>query len=74
MGQLAQFAFFVFNLGQTLFSQLHISLDPDELKCSLITAKPNWHVWAVINGSVPKYTLNISAIYTQICQIFVKYV
>ena len=42
MGQFAQFALNGFKRGQTHFSQLHISLDPDRLEscnflCSLIT-------------------------------------
>ena len=43
MGQFGQFGLNGFNRGQTHFSQLHISLDPDEqescnFECSLITA------------------------------------
>ena len=43
MGQFAQFGLNGFKRGQTQFSQLHISLDPDELESynlvhSLITA------------------------------------
>ena len=40
MGQFAQFGLNEFKRGQTHFSQLHISLDPDKLEsclCSLIT-------------------------------------
>ena len=42
MGQFGQFGLNGFKQGQTHFSQLHISLDPDELEscsfvCSLIT-------------------------------------
>ena len=43
MGQFVQVGLNGFKWGQTHFSQLHISLDPDELEscnfvCSLITA------------------------------------
>ena len=43
MGLFGQFGLNGFKRGQTHFSQLHISLDPDELEscnfmCSLITA------------------------------------
>ena len=58
MGQFGQFGLNGFEQGQTYFSQLHISLDPDKLEscifvCSLITV--------------------MRAYYTQICQIFVQY-
>ena len=59
-----QFGLNGFKQGQTRFSQLHISLDPDELEscdclCSLIPgmrrfAKVWKHVWAVIARSVLK--------------------
>ena len=38
MGQFGQFGLNGFKRGQTRFSQLHKSLDPDELESSLITA------------------------------------
>ena len=43
MGQFGQFVSNEFKQGQTHFSQLPISLDPDEL-----------NVWAVIARNVPK--------------------
>ena len=61
MGQFGQFGLHGFKQGQTHFSQLHISLDPDELEscdfvCNLITGFTGFlklHVWAVITRSVP---------------------
>ena len=54
MGQLGQFGLNGFKWGQTHFSQLPISLDPDELEschfvCSLIIAMRllKLHVWSV---------------------------
>ena len=38
MGKFAQFGLNGFKRGQTHFSQLHVSLDPDKLEISLITA------------------------------------
>ena len=65
MRQFAQFRFFVFEWGQTIFNQLHMSVDPDGLECcvvcSLITAMWAFSIYrltAVITGSVSKYTLN----------------
>ena len=37
MGQFTQFGLNGFKRGQTHFSQLHISLDPDKLESSLTT-------------------------------------
>ena len=76
MGQFGLFGLNGFKRGQTHFSHLHKSLDPDELEsynfvCRLITGLLKLHIWAVITVSVPKYTSNIDAYYTQICQIFI---
>ena len=53
MGQFGQFGLNRFKRGQTNFSQLHISLDPDELamQCAGLL---KLHVWAVSARSVPK--------------------
>ena len=57
MGQFGQFGLNGFKQGQNHFSQLHISLDPDELESTVQSMKCasclKLHVWAVIARSVP---------------------
>ena len=75
MGGFTQFELNVFKFQSTHFSQLHISMDPDELESytffSSITEITRF-AKVLCRGCVPKYTSNNYAYYNSICFCIAK--